>query len=143
MSKEVICNMCGQTCCLVKFNNENENGGLINCEVTGGYSSTAGNGYGAFDDYTKIKFSLCEFCLDFIFSICEKKPMELNFVYGNPTLEEEYVPSIQRVFDQQEWRKDSSGIFAKRFNSRNKVIENNFKKYKKIINKLQKMWVLK
>jgi hypothetical protein len=42
--------------------------GLVDAEVSGGYSSTPGNGSGALDDRTSYRFSLCEFCLDWLFS---------------------------------------------------------------------------
>lgn len=66
----VLCNMCGLPCSL-EDNKEmtgEQLGGLINATVTGGYFSTPGNGNGALDDCTRYHFSLCEFCLDHIFS---------------------------------------------------------------------------
>lgn len=67
--KEVTCNWCGLSCALGPPECPSyEMGGLINAIVRGGYSSTAGNGDGALDDMTSYRFSLCEFCLDWLFT---------------------------------------------------------------------------
>jgi len=67
------CNLCGETCGLDNdaYKDGTDNctvGGLIDQEVMGGYWSTPGNGEGALDDTIAYKFSLCEFCCDWLFS---------------------------------------------------------------------------
>lgn len=57
------CNLCGLSCNL----NSNHPSGLLFAEAVGGYDSTPGNGYGALDDGNVYTFSLCEFCLDWLF----------------------------------------------------------------------------
>lgn len=63
---DVLCNLCGLSCTL-KEEEYAESGGLIKASVTGGYFSTPGNGVGALDDNVTYTFSLCEFCLDWLF----------------------------------------------------------------------------
>jgi len=59
------CNLCGLSCLLEP---EYAPGGLVDVAVVGGYSSTPGNGSGALDDGDGYRFSLCEFCLDWLFA---------------------------------------------------------------------------
>ena len=63
--EDVLCNLCGLTCNLE--GSWDEDGGLIKAVVQGGYNSTPGNGNGALDDSTSYQFSICEFCLDWLF----------------------------------------------------------------------------
>lgn len=65
--KETLCNLCGLSC---HFDEEHDKSayGLIDASVVGGYPSTPGNGRGALDDMVGYQFSLCEFCLDWLFS---------------------------------------------------------------------------
>lgn len=68
---EHLCNLCGLSCTLGKDEGAaypDLRGGLIDATVVGGYDSTPGNGYGALDDLVRHRFSLCEFCLDWLFS---------------------------------------------------------------------------
>jgi hypothetical protein len=121
--KEVLCNLCGLSC---KFGcKENEMfgpHGLIKQAVYGGYESTAGNGHGALDDTTGYRFSLCEFCLDWLFGKF-KVPVE-TFEYdcfdGSDLMETEaWKPADQRV-REEEWRKDKKEFFEE-FEKRNKA----------------------
>lgn len=67
MKKDVLCNLCGLSCKLDEGDIQ-ELGGLIKKTVVGGYASTPGNGCGALDDTMSYTFSLCEFCLDWLFA---------------------------------------------------------------------------
>lgn len=60
------CNLCGLSLRLAPAP-EDETLGLVKVAVVGGYPSTPGNGSGALDDGTGYRFSLCEFCLDWLF----------------------------------------------------------------------------
>lgn len=65
---ETLCNMCGESCLLSDSHAHYEDpSGMINEVVSGGWHSTPGNGSGALDDTTSYRFSLCEFCLDWMF----------------------------------------------------------------------------
>lgn len=63
-----LCNLCGHSCWLGPPTEHQKTGGLIDAKVCGDYESTPGNGYGALDDTERYRFSLCEFCLDWLFS---------------------------------------------------------------------------
>ncbi len=65
---EPFCNLCGLTCRLRHDAPYEEDGGMINATVMGGMSSTPGNGDGTLDDMEGYRFSLCEFCLDWLFA---------------------------------------------------------------------------
>jgi len=68
---DVICNLCGESCSLGPVYGDGKEpydyNGLIEETVVGGYNSTPGNGEGALDDMVRYSFSLCEFCLDWLF----------------------------------------------------------------------------
>jgi hypothetical protein len=91
-------------------------GGLLRQIVRGGYSSTAGNGDGALDDGTSYRFSLCEFCLDWLFAQF-KVPVEtsdysINFsedfsardTFDRDPVREPWEPAHVRVA-RDEWRR--------------------------------------
>lgn len=61
------CNLCGLSCLLGEGDHITL-GGLIDAKVLGGYESTPGNGYGTLDDTERYSFSLCEWCIDWLFS---------------------------------------------------------------------------
>ena len=62
------CNLCGLSCGLESIKHEaREEGGLIDAVAIGHYDSTPGNGAGALDDLVRHRFSLCEWCLDWLF----------------------------------------------------------------------------
>lgn len=118
MSKEILCNLCGESC-IVNNPHNKINIGLINETVTGGFESTPGNGYGALDDCTQYQFSLCEFCLDYIFSNCvipiktsDREPFEPK---DNP-----FIPATQRIF-QDKWRRFKG-------ESLNEIVKRNLKR---------------
>ena len=65
-----LCNLCRLTTWVGPDSEMacSEANGLIDAHASGGYESTPGNGHGALDDITTYHFSLCEFCLDWLFS---------------------------------------------------------------------------
>lgn len=108
------CNLCGYFCDNLhakQFSFADMKMGLIDAEVLGGYNSTPGNGDGALDDMTKYKFSLCEFCLDWLFSVFTISPMVLEDGNVLP-----FVPAAKRVASD-EWRKENKE-FAEEANRR-------------------------
>ncbi len=100
---EHLCNLCGLTCSLGVSPHIDRRGGLIEATISGGYESTPGNGYGALDDMTWYKFSLCEFCLDWLFS-----QFKIPVSTGEPGTLAEVVPpwkpAAERVAEDK-WRK--------------------------------------
>jgi len=113
-----ICNMCGESCDLKNFKDDSvmDEGGLIDCKVSGGYSSTAGNGYGALDDSTSYRFSLCEFCVDWLFQQFKTPPQTSDYMLGGINDEEPFRPAAERV-KEDDWRKMKEGFF-KEYNRR-------------------------
>lgn len=105
------CNLCGDTCALQDPNSDGAHG-LINAVVCGHYASTPGKGGGALDDTTSYEFSLCEFCLDFIFTHCKIPPHVWDSgITGDLHLGKKlFRPAPVRV-DCDEWRKDSKEDF--------------------------------
>lgn len=111
--KDVLCNLCGLTCMLGSLDAPEGRAdhicyaahGLIDAEVLGGYLSTPGNGEGALDDMSRYKFSLCEFCLDWLFSRCVIPVKVMDF-----DEEEDFRPAVERVNDEP-WRKDKDSFF--------------------------------
>ncbi len=97
MMTEHKCNFCGMPLVLEAGSGPK---GLVDAEVSGGYSSTPGNGSGALDDNTSYRFSLCEFCLDWLFSQF-KIPPAVKDMHGDPI--GPWKPAAQRVMED-EWR---------------------------------------
>lgn len=100
--------MCGLTTKLPDHNKSFDHEyfyGLIDADVMGGYESTPGNGSGALDDMTSYHFSLCEFCLDHLFS---------NFVIPpkcfNGDIPEAFIPAAQQI-KEDHWRDDGKTFF--------------------------------
>jgi hypothetical protein len=120
---DVACNMCGLSCMLTE--SESPAGGLhglINEEVYGGYLSTPGNGHGALDDLTRYTFSLCEFCLDWLFSKF-KVPVSIDDYVNSEKQSQNWSPAIERVTND-DWRKMKEEFIKehdKRARARNKV----------------------
>lgn len=100
---EAICNVCGMTCAIKGFNH-----GLCDETVHGGYESTPGNGHGALDDLSAYKFSLCEFCLDWLFSRFVV-PVTVSSSINDE--QEEWRPASQRV-SEDGWRKMKDEFFV-------------------------------
>ncbi len=115
-SENHLCNLCGQSCELTSDNT----GGLIEASVSGGWDSTAGNGYGALDDMTSYTFSLCEFCLDFLFAQFQIPVRSWDAISGE---EEEWKPAAVRVTEMAGTSKFKDHFFkefAKRVEARRK-----------------------
>lgn len=99
---DALCNLCGLSCMLYDRGTPFELGGLIRKTVDGGYESTPGNGSGALDDMTGYTFSLCEFCLDWLFAQFVI-PVALEDV-DNPEYRETWRPAAERVATD-DWRR--------------------------------------
>lgn len=104
IKKDMICNFCGLSC-TVGFQ---RNSGLINQSVNGGFESTPGNGNGALDDCIKYIFSLCEFCLDWLFARFKIPPQCTDYLAAIDELEP-WQPAKIRV-QNDVWRKDKEGF---------------------------------
>jgi hypothetical protein len=104
--EDPLCNLCGESC---NFHADvKQPDGLVDQKVVGGFDSTPGNGSGALDDTCVYTFSLCEFCLDWLFTQF-KIPPEVRCLsnYGEP---EPWKPAAQRV-TEDEWRKQKQRFF--------------------------------
>lgn len=118
--KDTVCNVCGLSCDLLEnaleykdaFNFDRVNGGLLNICVSGGYHSTPGNGDGALDDCTSYTFSICEFCLDYLFTKMIIPPKVQSIHDSHP--KEEFRSAAQRV-REDEWRKAKEEFEDERF----------------------------
>jgi hypothetical protein len=126
---ESCCNLCGLSCNLKNWGPE----GLIDAVVIGGYESTPGNGSGALDDMTRYRFSICEFCLDWLFTkfripVVVDDPMNDYLLDDGETIEEglermgvvqilerpqpnPWRPAAQRVAED-DWRKMKDEFYA-------------------------------
>lgn len=101
-----LCNLCGQSC---NFHADvKQPDGLVYQKVVGGFDSTPGNGSGALDDTCEYTFSLCEFCLDWLFTQF-KIPPEVRCLsdYGEM---EPWRPAAQRVAED-DWRKGKQRFY--------------------------------
>lgn len=113
IDKDNLCNWCGLTC---SFGEGWDKGGLIDTTVMGGYPSTPGNGSGALDDTTKYKFSICEFCLNYLFDQFTVPVIVDSYVDG---IIEPWVSAQDRV-TRDDWRKTKEKFFLE-FNRRNEA----------------------
>ena len=111
-----ICNLCGLPC---DPNNGCGEMGLLDASVCGGYHSTAGNGFGALDDLTEYRFSLCEFCLDWLFGKFQI-PVEVRNYMCEDVKEqpEPWRPAIQRV-EEDEWRRAKDDFMTRYLRCKN------------------------
>lgn len=102
MSEEApLCNLCALSCVLGDEPCRAPHG-LVDVSVSGGYESTPGNGHGALDDCQRYTFSLCEFCLDWLFSQFKIQAATDNYMTGEH--EKPWRPAAQRVAED-EWRR--------------------------------------
>lgn len=83
---DILCNMCGETCCNSKRKDPSsvweEYSGLIETEVHGGYDSEK------IGDMTSIRFSICEHCLKEHLLDKFKIPYDIKSI----DLSSEYIP---------------------------------------------------
>lgn len=107
----ILCNLCGESCNLEESGFSEPNG-LIEAKVRGGYFSTPGNGSGALDDGVTYTFSLCEFCLDYLFDNCVI-PVKCKDMDG-PL---EFETALSRV-NKDEWRDRYKQLFIRQMNER-------------------------
>lgn len=112
--ENTVCNLCGHLCSLEDLDGKvhEHHAGLQNVSVSGGYHSTAGNGFGALDDTETYTFSLCELCLDWLFSQFVV-PIQVTHYMGDPEEPEPFRPADQRVHED-EWRRFKAEYFALR-----------------------------
>jgi hypothetical protein len=92
--------------------------GLIKAVVHGGYWSTPGNGDGALDDCTSYSFSICEFCLDWLF---QRFTIPVARGGCSAASSDPYRPADQRV-SEDDWRQQKAKFFAE-FEKRNAARE--------------------
>jgi len=119
-SKTTRCNLCGLPCSAGKGRHIDHEAGLIDASVTGGYESTPGNGYGALDDASTYRFSLCEFCLDWLFSQFKVPVVVNDYTAGRS---EVWCPAAERV-KKDDWRTGKDVFFkeaARREKARNRA----------------------
>jgi hypothetical protein len=95
----MTCNVCGHS---LQLEPNTPRVGLVDAEVQGSFHSTPGNGSGALDDCTRYRFSICEFCIDWLFTQCRIPPQVID-MHGDPDSPTQWVPAGQRVA-QDEWR---------------------------------------
>ena len=119
-SKTTKCNLCGLPCSAGRGKHINHEAGLIKESVLGGYESTPGNGYGALDDGTYYRFSLCEFCLDWLFAQF-KIPVGVNDFTSSK--HEVWRPAAERV-KKDDWR-TGKDVFFKEATRREKARNRN------------------
>lgn len=110
--EEKFCNLCGLTCRLNDMDSFDCNYGLIDAKAEGGYASTPGNGSGALDDCIGYEFNLCEFCLDWLFSIFKISPSVFDHVTGK-YINEQYLSAENRVA-KDDWRKMKKEFFEEK-----------------------------
>ena len=102
---EIRCNLCGLPCTVGLPGDDlhqDHTAGLLHAVAVGGYESTPGNGHGALDDMTAYHFSLCEWCLDWLFAQCRIPPLTTDERDGTP-YPEPFRPAAQRVAEDT-WR---------------------------------------
>lgn len=107
------CNLCGLTCDLGPQDRQEGcswEGGLLGASVMGGYESTPGNGFGALDDCTSYGFSMCEFCLDWLFEQF-RVPVKVQDVHIDDP--DAWRPAAKRV-TEDEWRTYKHEFFAEK-----------------------------
>lgn len=121
-----LCNLCGCPCGIAapnEFDPGDQHMGHIEQTVHGSYHSTPGNGDGALDDMTAYTFSLCEFCLDWLFAKFKTPPLVRYYQLSEPDSFEPdeltFRPAAQRV-SEDDWRRSKSRFFAE-FERRNKA----------------------
>lgn len=116
-----VCNLCGLSC-FVEKGKYDYIGGLLETVVAGGFGSTPGNGGGALDDTMAYRFSLCEWCCDWLFQKMVKPPYVYDYMHAGES--ETFRPAHERVA-QDEWRRYKSEFWhehARREAARNGLL---------------------
>lgn len=108
-----LCNLCGLTT-YVGPAGQGCSGpsGLLHAKVTGGYESTPGNGSGALDDLSRYTFSLCEWCLDWLFQRFVIPVTEEDYMSPEMTLPP-WKPAEERILED-EWRRQKKVFFQEK-----------------------------
>ena len=102
-TKQHPCNLCGLPCGSPSSNPQQwSEQGLLDAHVCGGYDSTPGNGEGALDDMMEYRFSMCEFCLDWLFGKFQIPVTVRDYIAGETR--EPWRPAAQRVLED-DWRR--------------------------------------
>jgi len=97
-------------------------GGLIGCEVVGGYESTPGNGRGALDDGFSYTFTMCEFCLDDLFTQFVLPVRVRDRYFSNEPPRDMPWKSAKERVNQDAWR-EQKDIFMTEYQKRKKARE--------------------
>lgn len=123
MSKPIIlCNLCGLPCNLQGNHCDTDDyGGLVEYSIRGNFDSTPGNGNGALDNMAQYTFSMCEFCLDWLFSqfkILPKVEYYQGFLAG--WKETEKFRSAKERVENDDWRQFKNEFFVE-FEKRNRA----------------------
>ena len=113
------CNMCGLESEVI-VNDWHRNTILHKFTAIGGYESTPGNGCGTLDDCSEYKFSLCEYCLDYIFNQCIIPVLDIDYSIG----ENNYISAEERVRNDswREMKKEFFEEYERRNNARQNII---------------------
>ncbi|HMG12935.1 MAG TPA: hypothetical protein VK571_07160 [Gemmatimonadaceae bacterium] len=116
--QEPLCNLCGLTCQIGRVDvGTMAPHGLVLATVIGGYESTPGNGYGALDDLSGYRFSLCEWCCDWLFSQFRIPVKIFEYALGPGQSEEDhgevFRPAEVRV-REDEWRSLKAEFFTEK-----------------------------
>jgi len=107
---ETLCNLCGLPCTAGKPGRtcgpgeEDRRAGLIDAVAVGGFESTPGNGDGALDDTVAHRFSLCEWCLDWLFAKFKIPVAVASDMPGDDWQPEPWRPATERM-ESDEWRR--------------------------------------
>jgi hypothetical protein len=104
VKQAVPCNLCGEPC------GTEHSQGMVNQTVHGGYNSTPGNGTGALDDMTHYAFSLCEFCLDWLFTQFKTPPVVICRLSPPEDPPDQWRNASQRV-NEDSWRSQKAAFF--------------------------------
>ena len=107
---ETLCNLCGLPCTAgipgktCPEGHQDFRAGLIDAGVAGGFESTPGNGDGALDDTVAHRFSLCEWCLDWLFAQFKIPVGVSSDTPGDDWQPPPWRPASERV-RTDEWRR--------------------------------------
>jgi hypothetical protein len=104
----MTCDFCGEP---LQFEEHCERAGLVDVKVSGGYSSTPGNGSGALDDRTVYKFSICEFCLDWMFTQFKIPPKMTELIGDGIEISADLFKSAIKRVAEDDWRKQKKKFY--------------------------------